>query len=452
MLYGATEQTALQIRDILSGKDPVDYGTLGMNGATEQTFQQIRDLMAGKEPADLTPSSQLTGVTEQTLLEIKELVANGGFGDVPDSFLGITMLVREGNQGKYFRVGDQLVPVWTDGYEYENPFDIVELECSPELPSGEIVHGMMIQQHYATTRGCPFDAQEALYDAVDGLPAGTYHFTVAGDTWMTSENGKVLQFTLTKPIPAGGQLVYANTEGYNQVLAGQKINTYAAPDNFTAIESVVLSEGDGGTDLGTTDGKGDLNHHQRAFRGCGRWKTSMLRQYLNSDKPAGQWWTKQDKWDRASTFITSCPGYMAGFEPEFLAAIKRVKVDTARDTVVYDGGTDTTYDYFFPVSLEQMNIAPQAAGIEGESLAYWEDVAAAYTTGKLDTNGRFKQYETYPDLIHYGLNAKTTARNCWLRSALCGGASGAWIVYSSGSVNSYGAFYCSFCAPACVIC
>lgn len=370
----------------------------------------------------------------------------------PESFDEIRFAIEQGRVGQYFKIGDQVITNWTEGTKYEDPFDVVQLECSPVLESGVTAHGMMIQQHYANVRGCPFDPQEALYDADEELPAGTYHFTVAGDTWLSSENGKVIQFTLTQPIPAGGQLVYASTEGYNNEIAGQNICTYASPTSFTAIETVALSEGSEGTDLGKTDGKGNLNHHQRAFRGCGRWKTSMLRQYLNSDKPAGEWWTKQDKWDRASTFINSCAGYLAGFDADFLAIIKPVKVQTARDTVVYDGGTDVTYDMFFPISLEQLNAAPQISGVEGSALDYWKAVAAADTTGNLDSNGRFKQYGTYPDLRVYGLNAKTTARYCWLRSAYRGYSCYAWLVGTSGSVLYDNALTGNYCAPACVIC
>lgn len=370
----------------------------------------------------------------------------------PESFDEIRFAIEQGRVGQYFKIGDQVITNWTEGTKYEDPFDVVQLECSPVLESGVTAHGMMIQQHYANVRGCPFDPQEALYDADEELPAGTYHFTVAGDAWLSSENGKVIQFTLTQPIPAGGQLVYASTEGYNNEIAGQNICTYASPTSFTAIETVALSEGSEGTDLGKTDGKGNLNHHQRAFRGCGRWKTSMLRQYLNSDKPAGEWWTKQDKWDRASTFINSCAGYLAGFDADFLAIIKPVKVQTARDAVVYDGGTDVTYDMFFPISLEQLNAAPQISGVEGSALDYWKAVAAADTTGNLDSNGRFKQYGTYPDLRVYGLNAKTTARSCWLRSASRGSSYGAWSVSASGYVSGYYALNGTYCAPACVIC
>lgn len=394
-----------------------------------------------------------TEETAQKILASLTQVASAVTGKVEDvnSWGQIAAAVQAGKQGLTFNTGDQLIPVWKEpgGTAYDDPFDVVSVECSPELKNGQAVHGMMIQQHFANVRNCPFDAPEALYDADTELAAGTYHFTVAGDTWISAENGKKIQFTLTKPIPAGGQLVFADPEKCDKVLAGQKINTYAGPKSFTPIESVDLSEGDGGTDLGTSDGKGNLNHFQRAYRGNNNWKRSMLRQYLNSALGAGEWWVKQGKWDRASSFINSCPGYLAGFPKEFLEVLRPVKVCTARDTVTSDGGVDTTYDLFFPISLQQMNIDPQASGVEGEALPYWKDVAKGVSD--LNTSGMFKWYTAYPDLRTFGLNAKTTARHCWLRSALRGSACTAWIVYTSGLVDGTSALYGIYCAPACVI-
>lgn len=371
--------------------------------------------------------------------------------NAPKSFSDVLAAVRSGLVCQYFGIGDQIKPNWTDASTvYEDPFDIVQLECSPELESGETVHGMMLQQHYANANYCIFDAQEALYDAQQELPAGTYHFTVSGHP-TSGENGKRIQFTLSHPIPAGGQLVFTNEAGYTLPLSGQSVSTYSGPSSFQAIETAALSEGEEGTDLGSTNGKGNLNHLQRAFQGSGRWKTSLLRQYLNSSAPAGQWWTKQDKWDRASDFINTVPGFMAGFDRDFLEIIQAVKVQTVRDTILSDGGTDVTYDFFFPLSLEQNNIVPQIAGTEGEALPYWVAMAQADATGNLD-NGRYKKYGKYPDMVFTSLSSKGAQRHCWLRSAQTGNAYEAWSILTTGMNSHGGANTKYFCAPACVIC
>ena len=372
--------------------------------------------------------------------------------NVPATFAEIRFTVEQGRAGQYFSVGDQLKVTWSHGTaSYEDPFDIMQLEVNPQLESGAVVHGMMLQQHYANVITCPFDAQEALYDADTELPAGTYHFTIAGNIWMADENGKTVQFTLTKPVPVGGQIVFADSSGYNKSLSGQSVQTYASASSFTVIETAILSEGSSGVDLGTTDGQGDLNHFQRGFRGSSRWKTSMLRQYLNSDKPAGQWWSKQDKWDRASNFINTVPGYMAGFDADFLAIIQPVKVQTARNGSALDDKMDITYDRFFPISLEQMNAVPQITGVEGAALDYWKEIAKNDFSGNLD-EGRFKTQSSYPSLITYGLEAKTSARNCWLRSALVSYEASAWHTYVTGTLFSNHVVSNYSCTPACVIC
>lgn len=245
--------------------------------------------------------------------------------------------------------------------------------------------------------------------------------------------------------------MFTNEAGYTLPLAGQSVSTYSGPTSFQAIETVPLSEGEEGTNLGSTNGKGNLNHLQRAFQGSGRWKTSLLRQYLNSSAPAGQWWTKQDKWDRASDFINTVPGFMAGFDRDFLEIIQAVKVQTVRDTILSDGGTDVTYDFFFPLSLEQNNIVPQIADAEGAALPYWEAMAQADTTGNLD-NGRYKKYGTYPDMVFTSLSSKGAQRHCWLRSAQTGNTHEAWVILTTGMNSHGGANTKYFCAPACVIC
>lgn len=442
-LTGMVQAAVDTANDVKQRADSGEFN--GKDGAPGQDAPQIDDTQASSDH----PWSGAKVHAEVTQLQDTIDVILGE--NAPETFSEIHFAVEQGRAGRYFSVGDQLKPNWADGItSYEDPFDIVHLEVNPELETGEKVHGMMLQQHYANIYGCPFDAQEALYDADEMLPAGTYHYTVAGDTWLTSQNGKVIQFTLTKPVPAGGQIVYADSDGYNQALAGQSVKTYASPTSFTEIETAILSEGSAGTDLGTTDGKGNLNHHQRAFRGCNRWKTSMLRQYLNSSKAAGQWWTKQDKWDRASTFHTTVPGFMAGFDADFLAVIQPVKIQTVRDTAASDGGVDVTYDYFFPISLEQMNAVPQNADLEGAALDYWRQVADKCTEN-LD-NGRFKRYGTYSLLTAYSLNSKSTPRYCWLRSAMATSSTDMWAVGTSGFIYSSNAFYGNHCTPACVIC
>lgn len=429
-------------------------GEMGPQGPAGAEGDTIDDTQASLDhPWSGAKTEETIGAVSEQLEELSQTVDVILGKDTPSTFAEIRFAVEQGNAAQFFSVGDQLKPTWSDGVtSYPDPFNIVQLECAPELESGETVHGMMLQQHYATVQYCPFDAQEALYDAESELPAGTYHFTIAGNTWISGENGKVIQFTLTKPVPAGGQIVFADETAVNQLMAGQSVNTYASPTSTTPIETAVLSEGSSGVDLGTTDGTQALNTYRRAFQGSSRWKTSMIRQYLNSSQPAGKWWTKQDKWDRASEFTENTPGFMAGFDADFLAVLKPVKVQTMHTS----GKIDVTYDYFFPISLEQLNAVAQTAGAEGDALDYWKAVAAADTTGNLSEDGRFQLMQTakpYPGLVNYALNSHTTRKNILLRSVDKNEDNSLWRNSLVGVLNTvYPGMEEIYFTPACVIC
>lgn len=78
-----------------------------------------------------------------------------------------------------------------------------------------------------------------MYYAEEGLVAGTYNFTVANQTWYAADNEKSFQFTLTKAVPVGGQIVLANA-AYDAALAGKKVQTFASSSSADVIEAVTM--------------------------------------------------------------------------------------------------------------------------------------------------------------------------------------------------------------------
>ena len=187
---------------------------------------------------------------------------------------------------------------------------------------------------------------------------------------------------------------------------------------------------------------GDLNSCQEMAYGWNRWKTSALRQWLNSEAGVGAWWTAQDEWDIAPDQLASKPGFLNGMSEGFIKAIKKVKVVTYTNTV-NDGGTaDITYDRVFIPSLEQMFINPQISG-EGEYHAYWRRRAGQSTP--------LAQYGTYPNMITYKVDNHTSASVVRLRSAHRGYANYTCYVYSSGGVGYYHASSALACAPLIVL-
>lgn len=133
-----------------------------------------------------------------------------GINYKPTSIKDVLNVVRAGQASKVFQVGDQIIVPWTDiatRQKYDVPLDIVAFGTSA-LQDGEELPSMTVQWHYATPFGVQFNQYQAFFYATEGLAAGTYYIEI-GTTWGDKGYcvaGKKYQFTLTKPVPAGGQL------------------------------------------------------------------------------------------------------------------------------------------------------------------------------------------------------------------------------------------------------
>ena len=364
----------------------------------------------------------------------------------------IAGIVRKGLAPKVFNIGDQFVVPWTDvatGQKYDAPLDVCAFPTAT-LQDGEELPGMVLQWHYATPFGVQFNNYQAFFYATEELPAGTYNIEI-GTSWGTHcVAGKSYQFTLTKPVPAGGQL--AGFRGApDNAPSTWKVYSYNTKSAVDAIETVSVTEGSSGTKLGVlkTGGDGKLNCLQRTAYGYNRWSQSAMRQWLNSDKGVGEWWTPQNDFDRCPDQLATKAGFLTGFDADVLEALRAVKVVTALNTVTdYKSESETepletTYDKIFLPALEQMSINPQLEG-EGETWPYWKR-ASNMTT-------KMAQYGTYPQIRTFAIENHTSSQNVRLRSAHRGNSYITWYVYSSGNVNDGGAINATRCAPACVIC
>ena len=353
-------------------------------------------------------------------------------------------IAHEGTFGKIFEIGQMFQDKWKDGETEYSPVYQVNHIGNVELEDGEILEDRpFLQWHYCTPFGVQFSHERAFLRCPNGLQPGTYYFTIESSWGSNVGAGDIVCFTTTVEIPTGGRV--AGCYGAPDVAKSNwRIYTYGA-DGKTLLETITPTFSASGTNLGimkSNTRNGDLNSCQEMAYGWNRWKTSALRQWLNSEAGVGAWWTAQDEWDIAPDQLASKPGFLNGMSEGFIKAIKKVKVVTYTNTV-NDGGTaDITYDRVFIPSLEQMFINPQISG-EGEYHAYWRRRAGQSTP--------LAQYGTYPNMITYKVDNHTSASYVRLRSALGGNAANAWIVYSSGHVNYYGASYALACAPLIVL-
>ena len=405
----------------------------------------------------------VAALERQNLLLTRLITAEGEATPI-NTLQEIAEIVRRGEAPNVFTVGDQILVKWNNGtQDYILPFDIVHFD-DVELQDGETVPGMFIQSHYAL-EGVQFDQNEALYVVpAGGIPAGTYHFTM-GNSWGTHVvSGKSYEFTLANAYAEGDILQIGTATSDISGLpdtapANWRIRGYKAAGGVpagsaaTPTEIVTLSEGTGGTDLGTLSdstkyGTSGLNNMQRCSYGYNRWSQSAIRQWMNSDAAAGSWFTPQNPYDRRPDQLATLRGMKAGFEEGFLNILKSVKVTTALNTVSDDqiGASENTFDMFFLASLEQEYIQPQASGVEGHYWEYWKrrlGLSNPQGTGGANANANH---------IRYAYNAKTSAQSCRLRSAHRGNAYSAWAVNTSGTAYTSNATNAYRAVPACVIC
>ena len=309
-------------------------------------------------------------------------------------------------------------------------------------------HGLILQSE-KLLYNLQFDEREAFYYAPEGLAAGTYHFTLGAHTWVSGDVGKVFQFTLTKAVPAGGQLVFV--QSYNVTLTGGSIRVFASNSSTTVEETVVMSEGSGGTDLGTLDNTvhDNFNSCQRALLGSNRWSTSAMRQHLNSGKVAGSVWAPQTNYDRPPSWVTNTAGFEHGLDPEFIKICADVELLTALNTVCditpAEGsagtGFETTVDKFFLPSRPEVFGGSDNASDKGDAWQYYaanSDVPGGSSNANVDSN-RIK------------VNASGSPTYWWLRSPYVGLGGSVRGINPSGNVSSGSANYSNGVAPACVV-
>ena len=375
---------------------------------------------------------QQIGDMREDFVNLKEYVKGA---NLPETWEQVVLAIKSKLYKEMYAVGDKFSNIWKDtnnsNKEYDNPLRINHFEDGLELEDGTTVNGMWLQTVYAHLKGVQFSHQQAFYVSGDGMVAGTYcvgfDYTWGDKGYVTK--GDYWNFTLTKDVPAGGRL--AGFYGApDQPQTNWRVYVYSA-DGKTVLETVsAINKGQEGTLLGVMTAYGDenLNGIQQMAYGDNRYATSAIRQYLNSDKPKGEWWTAQTKWDIAPDQLSQIDGYLCGMDPELLAVLKPVKVVTYCNTVTATGQKqvkDITYDKVTLISLEQMYIEPQAAG-EGEAHEYYKELNG--------TAKKFQWWQTYEILKTFAVENPTSPQLVRLRSANRSYACYTWYVNSSGGV------------------
>ena len=313
----------------------------------------------------------------------------------------IQQIVAAGKTKDYFEIGDIIFIKWTDRspntpVEYNVPFVVTHF--GDVYDENDVLHedAMYLQWLYACPSGVQFDAPEAIVETESTFQSGYYYYTKNADNSFTEQ-------TVTP-----GDVIPSGTTYYKHVRTGMK---------------------------------------DRLRYGSNDWSQSAMRQWLNSSGGKGEWWVAQHESDVAPDQLSTMAGFLTGFDEDWLAVFKPIKVQTSANTVCDGGVTKVTYDTFFLPSLEQIYGSPQAAGVEGEYWEYWKEA-----TG-LESPSNGSSSDTNDARKIPALNAPTgSAEHVRLRSATRGSAYGTWAVPSTGYLSGYSSAYYAFRAlPACVI-
>lgn len=369
------------------------------------------------------PTKEQMDVMNENLANIAAAV--GSQVDI-STWEGIQKAVRSGIAKDILPVGTQLAV--NHSVYGTRLFDVVAHDYLKSVHD-ENAHTMTIQQHDLLP-GTQFDAPEAFYYAEAELPAGTYNFTLA--TAFSSWVEGTYQFTLTKPVPKGGQLAIS---GYaDAAMTARQVRSYANQTTTTVTESVAIISGSGGTNLGTF-GEG-LNHSHRVSYGSNNYKESAMRQFLNSSAAAGSVWTPQTKFDRPPSWLTSLAGYKNGLDQDFLAVVGKVVLPCsanntyeAPDISITKGAKYTLNDEFYLASAMEIFNTNLDVADDSKVFPFYEGASNA-------------------DRIKY---RDGSAAYWWLRTPRSGNAYAVRLTSSDGTVYDGSAHGADGLAPACTI-
>ena len=285
--------------------------------------------------------------------------------------------------------------------------------------------------------GMEFDAVEALCVCASGLAAGTYHIDLSGTSW--SEWRTTWQFTLTEDVPSGGILVF-NPNVLDWTM--DTVSSRASVSTIENIETVSVTEGEGGTDLASVISYSDINNLDRAIGGSGNFAQSAIFKWLNATAESG-WWTSSHKFDTPPSYVNK-PGFLAGLDADFLATLKTMTLTLATNTV-YEIGYSTGSSYtvtakVFPPSFTELTGISNNSIDEGAVFGAFSRWAAAGSEG----------YSAYIKKMRHS----TTPWYWWQRSCYPWRAYLVRIVIPDGgpdSTGSYAGHPMGSVAPACVI-
>ena len=390
------------------------------------------------------------------------------FQPAPIGWADVQSLVRAGKAADYFSVGDVLTTAHSTygtiswqivGFDQMTPTDTTKTH-SMTLLSLKSLATMAVdgaEKAYALTADTVFAPKDTLavhvkgaeavtkFDIVDKTATGTarmwYARSGAYKIIYSTDNSRWELWSMNSATHATSG---ASPQDYQETADAEPIGgTWHASTTVAAGKAYYTKDGDVYTEATVTAGDAvtaetyyEMNptgtEGGRVQYGYNNYKESAIRQWLNTDGNANEWWHAQNIWDNAPHYANQA-GFLKGFtDAAFLAAVGPVNLKVARNTVCDCGGYDEfTNDKFFLPSQTEI------FGSNTNNVA--EGVRMTFYVGS--GNG---------DRIKY--NASNSAVLWRLRSPYPGNSHNVYYVNTSGSLNIISANYTGTgLAPACVI-
>ena len=335
---------------------------------------------------------------------------------------------------------------------------------NPTLLDGELMMDRSIEGGHYLKVGKPGDAttfdssNTMVYSNPEKYRPAT-DSTTTEDTTFTDIKAAIAGGTASTLYPIGDQVVVTYTDPVDN-------NEYELPWDIVSYRNVTTQDGVShpamilqahyaipSTITVQFDGpEPDSSDSNRKRYGNNRYMYSAVRQWLNSDADAGEWWTAQHSSDRDPGSLKYLRGFLKCIPASMASALQPVKVKTA--TANADGNVvDTTYDKVWLPSKEELysvvdtsNTSVNISGVEGP---YWE-----YWKTRIGTNSPAADNDSSVNAkrITYEVDNTSAASYVWLRSAYRNRSYYVWFLSTSGTLitnsNVSGSFQV---APACAI-
>ena len=206
-------------------------------------------------------------------------------------------------------------------------------------------------------------------------------------------------------------------------------------------------------DLRGLDAKEPLNADaNRASKGSGRYRTSNLRQWLNSGGAANAWWAAQNPADgtlntnnqdtkpddagmATTTGYDDIKGFLANFTASELSEILDTTLNVTKNVVTDGGSYETVTDKVFLLSNTEVGFPNQNGIAEGSVFAF---LTTANRIASMTT-------QSYDNTLS-GSKPSTSASTWgwWLRTAYTDNSFQTRMVLADGTMDFYSAYYGHF--------